>query len=94
MRGKAMAAVSPADPRLQEASSRRGGTRSTIPDSKVPAKMYGMNPSVNVRAESKGDRVRSNISTVKTTAEMTVPVIARVAAARIARNSGLASAAA
>ncbi len=66
----------------------------TIPDSRVPAKTYGMNPSVNVREESKGDGVRSNTSTVKTTAEMTVPVIAMVAAAKSARNSGLASAAA
>jgi hypothetical protein len=89
-----MAAVSPADPRVQEASSRRGGTRSTIPDSRVPAKTYGTNPSVNVSEESRGDRVRSNTSTVSTTAEMTVPVIARVTAAKIARNSGLASAAA
>jgi hypothetical protein len=68
--------------------------RSTIPDSKVPAKTYGMKPSVNVREESKGERVRSNTSTVRTTDEMTVPVIARVTAARSAPNSGLASAAA
>jgi len=94
MRGKAIAAVRPADPRVQDVSSRRGGTRSTIPDSKVPAKTYGKNPSVNVRDESKGDLVRSNISTVKTTAETTVPVIWIAEAAKIARNSGLTSAAA
>lgn len=93
-RGKAMAAVSPADPRRQDVSSRRGGTRSTIPDSRVPAKTYGRNPSVNVREESKGDLVRSNTSTVKTIAETTVPVIAVVEAAKSARNSSLASAAA
>jgi hypothetical protein len=89
-----MAAVSPADPRVQDVSSWRGGTRSTIPDSKVPVKTYGMNPSVNVREESKGDLVRSNTSTVKTTAETTVPVTCIAEAAKIARNSGLASAAA
>jgi DNA-binding transcriptional ArsR family regulator len=53
-----------------------------------------MNPSVNVREESNGDLVRSNTSTVETTAETTVPVIAIAEAAKIARNSGLASAAA
>ena len=89
-----MTAVSPADPRMHDASRRRGGTRSTIPDSSVPAKTYGMNPSVKVREESKGDLVRSNTSTASTTAETTVPVIAMADAAKIARNSGLASAAA
>jgi hypothetical protein len=49
---------------------------------------------VNVREESKGDLVRSNTSTVKTTAETTVPVTCIAEAAKIARNSGLASAAA
>ena len=53
-----------------------------------------MNPSVKVREESRGDLVRSNTSTVKTTAETTVPVIAMADAAKSARNSGLASAAA
>src|SRR5216683_1348218 len=53
-----------------------------------------MNPSENVRAESRGDFVRSNTSTVRTTAEMTDPVIAMANAAKITRKSRSASAAA
>src|SRR5262249_18385996 len=93
IRGTAMAAVSRADPRLHAASRRLGGTRSTIPDSSVPANTYGKKPSVKVSEANSGDRVRSKTSTVRTTAEMTVPVIARTDAANSARNSGTARAA-
>ena len=78
---------------MQDASSRRGGTRSTTPDSTVPVTRNGKNASVKVAAESRGDLVRSKTRTVSTTAETTCAVIAVAAAANSARNSGTASAA-